>query len=100
MCSMSSTGTNSKNEKLTIFSTVLSSPGMSAHCKIVLHMSRQNVLLLSRLIEAGILNGKGNFEDEILSALPEQSPGEFKVIHEEILNKSGLTDFYEKLKLL
>lgn len=79
---------------------VLSSPGMSEHCKIGLHMSRQNVLLLSRLIEAGILSSKANFEDEILSALPEESAGEFKVIHEEILKKSGLTDFYEKLKSL
>ena len=57
-------------------------------------------LLLGRLIEAGILSGNANFEDEILSALPEASAGEFKIIHEEILKKSGLTDFYEKLKLL
>lgn len=97
---MSSAGTNLKKEKSTIFSMVLSSPGMSENCKIVLQMSRQNVLLLSRLIEAGILNAKGNFEDEILSALPAESAGEFKIIHEEILKKSGLTDFYEKLKLL
>jgi hypothetical protein len=74
---MSSAGTNLKKEKATIFSMVLSSPGMSENCKIVLQMSRQNVLLLSRLIEAGILNAKGNFEDEILSALPEESAGEF-----------------------
>ncbi|OSZ77233.1 hypothetical protein CAP36_12525 [Chitinophagaceae bacterium IBVUCB2] len=97
---MSSAGTNLKKEKSTIFSMVLSSPGMSENCKIVLQMSRQNVLLLSRLIETGILNAKGNFEDEILSALPEESAGEFKIIHEEILKKSGLTDFYEKLKSL
>ncbi len=97
---MSSAGPNSKKEKSAIFSMVLSSPGMSENCKIVLQMSRQNVLLLSRLIEAGILNAKGNFEDEILSALPEESAGEFKIIHEEILKKSGLTDFYEKLKSL
>ena len=97
---MSSAGTNSTKEKSTIFSMVLSSPGMSENCKIVLQMSRQNVLLLSRLIEAGILNAKGNFDDEILSSLPETSAGEFKSIHEEILKKSGLTDFYEKLKLL
>lgn len=97
---MSSGAANLKKEKTTIFSTVLSSPGMSDNCKIVLQMSRQNVLLLSRLIEAGILSAKGNFEDDILSALPPESAGEFKVIHEEILKKSGLTDFYEKLKQL
>lgn len=97
---MSSAGANSKKEKSTIFSMVLSSPGMLENCKIVLHMSRQNVLLLSRLIETGILNAKGSFEDEILNALPEESAEEFKIIHEEILKKSGLTDFYEKLKSL
>ena len=40
---------NSKKEKSKIFETVLSGPGM----KIVLVMSRQNILLLRRLIEAG-----------------------------------------------
>ena len=97
---MSNAGPSSKKEKSKVFEMVLSSPGMSENCKIVLQISRQNVLLLSRLIEAGILNPKGNLEDEILSSLPEESAGEFKIIHEEILKKSGLTDFYEKLKSL
>lgn len=97
---MSSVKASTKEEKSTIFAMVLSSPGMSETCKIVLQLSRQNVLLLGRLIEAGILTGKGNFEDEILSSLPEATAGEFKIMHEEILKKSGLTDFYEKLKLL
>ena len=39
-------------EKSKIFETVLSSPGMNEKCKIVLMLSRQNILLLSRLIEA------------------------------------------------
>lgn len=86
--------------KSKVFETILSSPGMSENCKIIMQISRHNVLLLGRLIEAGILSGKGNFEDEILSALPEESVAEFKIIHEEILRKSGLTDFYEKLKSL
>lgn len=89
-----------KKEKSKVYDMVLSSPGMAENCKIVLNMSRQNVLLLSRLIEAGILRTNGNFDDEILNALPDASAGEFKIIHEEILKKSGLTDFYEKLKLL
>ncbi len=97
---MSNVKTSTKEEKSKVFEMVLSSPGMTENCKIVLQMSRQNVLLLSRLIEAGILSGKGNFDDEILAALPEASTGEFKSIHEEILKKSGLTDFYEKLKSL
>ena len=95
---MNNVGTTSKKEKSTIFSMLLSSPGMSENCKIVLQMSRQNVLLLSRLIEAGILDAKSSLDDEMLNALPGQCAEEFKSIHEEILKKSNLTDFYEKLK--
>lgn len=97
---MSNVKTSDKEEKSKLFAMVLSSPGMSENCKIVLQMSRQNVLLLSRLIESGILDPNKSFDDEILNALPEVSTSEFKIIHEEMLRKSGLTDFYEKLKLL
>jgi hypothetical protein len=87
-------------EKSKIFETVLSSPGMNEKCKIILMLSRQNILLLSRLIEAGLLTDEQAFHDEIISALPKESLGEFKSIHEEILRKSDLTEFYEKLKSL
>lgn len=95
MSTVSGTG---KKEKAKFFEMVLCSPGMSEHCKISLKMSRQNALLLSRIIEAGILNEKSIFEDEILAALPEGVAVEFKTIHEEILKKAGLSEFYEKLK--
>lgn len=97
---MSTLSQAGKKEKSKVFEMVLSSPGMLESCKINLKMTRQNVLLLSRLIESGILNSTNVFEDEILGALPEDSAAEFKVIHEEILKKAGLTDFYEKLKSL
>jgi len=87
-------------EKSKIFETVLSSPGMNEKCKINLMISRQNILLLSRLIEAGLLSDKKNFDDEIISALPKESFEEFRGIHEEILKKAELTEVYEKLKLL
>lgn len=86
--------------KSKIFETILSSPGMTEKCKIVLQLSRQNVLLLSRLIEAGLLTKEQPFEDEIIQALPKESVEEFKVVHEEILRKAELTTFYERLKLL
>jgi hypothetical protein len=97
---MTNVKASTKEEKSKVFEMILCSPGMSENCKIVLQMSRQNVLLLTRLIECGILTSKASFEDEILSSLPETSAGEFKMLHEEILRKSGLTDFYEKLKSL
>lgn len=87
-------------EKSKVFETVLSSPGMSEKRKIVLMLSRQNILLLSRLIEAGLLTKEQRFDDEVITALPKESLEEFKVIHEEILKKSELTDFYERLKSL
>lgn len=87
-------------EKSKIFETVLSSPGMNEKCKIVLMLSRQNILLLSRLIETGILTDQQNFKDEIISVLQKESLEEFKTIHEEILRKGNLTEFYENLKLL
>ena len=97
---MSNVVTTSSKEKSKIFETVLSSPGMTEKCKIVLSISRQNILLLSRLIEAGLLTDKNSFDDEIISALPEESLDEFKTIHEEILRKGDLAEFYQRLKLL
>jgi len=88
------------NEKSKIFQTVLCSPGMNEKCKINLTMSRQNILLLSRVIEKGLLTHKNLFDDEIIGALPEDSLEEFKSIHEEILRKSALTEFYDRLKTL
>lgn len=87
-------------EKSKIFETILSSPGMNEKCKIVLLLSRQNILLLSRLIETGLLSDQQNFKDEIISVLTKESLEEFKTLHEEILRKSDLTEFYEKLKSL
>ena len=97
---MSNVQANGSKEKSKIFQTVLSSPGMTEKCKINLMISRQNILLLGRLIEAGLLSDKNPFDDEILAALPEDSLEQFKTIHEEILKKGELTDFYERLKLL
>lgn len=71
---------------------------MAENCKISLKMTRQNALLLSRLIEASLLDEKASFDDDFLSALPEGSVNDFKSIHEEILRKAGLSDFYDKLK--
>ena len=96
-----STGAENRGvEKKRIFETVLSSPGMSEKCKIMLQLSRQNVLLLGRLIEAGLLDEQRRFKDEILAALPKESIDEWRQLHEEILKKSNLTNFYDRLKAL
>lgn len=87
-------------EKAKIFETILSSPGMTDKCKVTLQLSRQNVLLFSRLIEAGLLTSQQPIDDEIIKALPKESIEEFKTIHEEILKKANLTEFYERLKTI
>jgi len=97
---MSKVATTEGEEKLKIFQTVLSSPGMTEKCKVTLTLTRQNILLLSRLIEAGLLTEKSTIEDDLIAALSQENLEEFKVIHEEILQKGALTQFYEKLKAL
>ena len=97
---MSSVATRQTSEKSRVFETVLSSPGMTEKCKVVLLLSRQNILLLSRLIERGLLSEGQNLDDEIISALSKESFEEFKTIHQEILKKGNLSDFYERLKFL
>lgn len=86
--------------KAKVFETILSSPGMTEKCKIVLNISRQNVLLLGRLMEFGILDEKNEFGDEIITVLPKESLQEFKEIFGELLEKANLTEFYAKLKLI
>ena len=96
-----SNGVTGSKEKSKIFETVFSSPGMSEKCKISMHISRQNIILLGRLIEFGVLSAeKSSFNDEILSALPKESLEDFKMIREEMLKKADLTEFYERLKTL
>ncbi len=97
---MTTSGTSGKKEKSKVFEMILCSPGMAEHCKINFKVTRQNVLVLARLIEAGILDSKSTFDDELLGGLPVDATTEFKAIHEEILRKAGLSDFYEKLKSL
>ena len=88
------------DDKLKIYETVLSSPGMNEKCKISLQLSRQHILLLSRIIESGLSPDKKETEDDIIGFLPKESLEELRLIMDEILRKGGLTEFYEKLKSL
>jgi len=97
---MSSVAPKAENLKLKIFETVLSSPGMSETCKIVLQLSRQNILLIARLLEVGLVPDNEALGDEVLAALPKTSFEELRAVHADLLSKSDLTDFYERLKQL
>jgi hypothetical protein len=70
---------------------------MGEKCKIILQLSRQNILLLSRIIEVGLEADKKEMKDDILMLLTEEGLEELRKVLEEILNKGGLTDFYKNL---
>ena len=70
----------------------------AAQSKINLAISRQNILVLSRLIEAVFLSDNTPYKDELLEALPPDSLDQFRHLHEEILKRGDLTDFYTLLK--
>ena len=97
---MSSAASGKSPDRAKVFETILSSPGMRETCKIVLNPSRQTIFLFSHMIERGLEKGEQENSDEILSFLPPQSLSELKTIVDEMLQKSGLTDFYERMKLL
>jgi len=88
------------NEKLKIYETVLSSPGMGQRCKIILQLSRLNILLLTRIIEQGLAVDKKEMKGDILMLLSKEAVEEFRQVIDDILNKGGLSNFYEKLKSL
>ena len=89
-----------KKEKSKVFETILSSPGMQEKCKVNLMLSRQNIIFLGRLIEAGLTVEKNYVDDEIIAALPDSSRDELKLIQEEILDKGNLAEFYQRLRSL
>lgn len=89
-----------QNEKVKVFETVLCSPGMNEKCKINLHLSRQNILLLCSFIEHGLQVEKGEAEFPIVSFMSEDCKTEISSVMTEILQRGGLTEFYQKLKFL
>jgi hypothetical protein len=95
---MSSETSTIKKEKARIFDMILNSPGMADECKLNLKITRKNALLLGRLIESGLLTAKKEMEDDFLVSLNEMTQADFKLIHEEILKRAGLTEFYKNLK--
>lgn len=83
-----------------VFETILSSPGMQDHCKIVLNPTRQTILLLARVIENGVEKKNEKEKDEMITFLPADALNELKNISEELLKKGGLVEFYEHMKAL
>lgn len=90
-----------KNDVAKVYDTVLSIPGMNDEVKVVLKISRKNLLLLTKLIERG-MNGKDS-EDKsvsVLDTVPKETLLELGEVSGQLLNKAGLTEMNEKLKSL
>jgi hypothetical protein len=86
--------------KFKVIEMLLSSPGMNEKCKFVLSLSRQNIIFFSRLIEVSLLSEGKQVDDDVLNVISKESLEEFRQVHEEVLKKGDLTDFYQKLRML
>lgn len=84
-------------DKISIYQALLSLPGMSDKCKAVFQLSRQNILLLSRIIETG-LKSIHELDDGLASMISKETREELEQVVPELLKKAGLSEFYEKLK--
>lgn len=65
--------------------------------KLDFKISRKNVLLLSSVLQYGLSTDEGK---EFAGGLQEESLEELQSFVAECLQKAGLTDLYEKLKVL
>jgi hypothetical protein len=81
-----------------VYETLLCSPGMNEAVKIDVKMDRKSVLLLNSIIEAGI-NPSGESQ-ELLKLVPADSLTKLKDFAEDCLNRAGLKELSEKMKLL
>ena len=82
-----------------VYETLLSSPGMNEPVKITLHVPRKNVLLLSKIIETGLLV-KDDSQLSLFSMAGKDAVDELKVLSDDILARAGLTAMTEKLNSL
>jgi hypothetical protein len=81
-----------------VFETILSIPGMNENVKIQLTIPRKNVLVLSKVIELGLLRKDNNEESIILDMTPKETLDELIEIPNDLLKKAGLIEMNEKLK--
>ncbi|SDE86263.1 hypothetical protein SAMN05216464_11096 [Mucilaginibacter pineti] len=89
---------NNNNEMVKMYETMLSLPSMDETVKFSQGIQRKQVLLLSLMIEKGLGSDSPEIKD-LLAAMPESTVGELKNLSAEYLQKAGLTELNEKLKL-
>ncbi|WP_438940031.1 hypothetical protein [Chitinophaga hostae] len=79
-----------------IFETLLASPGMGDSVKVSLVQPRKLILLLAKVIDAGLKSR----EDTLLAGMDTATVDAVKGIAEDLLKKAGLTELNEKIALL
>lgn len=82
-----------------VMDTIMSIPGMNETVKMDFRISRKNVLLLYSVIERG-LEAKDGGSAGLPETIPQESLQELKTFSEGCLEKAGLMELKEKLKLL
>lgn len=90
----------SEKDTALIYETILASPGMSDEVKVPLKILRKNVLVLTKVIELGLMAKNASEPDGIFKVVNNATLEEVKGIALDILAKSGLTEMYEKLNSL
>ena len=88
-----------KTDVTRIYETVLSIPGMNDHVKISLSLSRKNVLLLSKIIERGLLlKDQDDKSTNVIDIVPKETLQELSQLSNDLLNKAGLAEMNQKLQ--
>jgi len=88
------------SEVAKVYDTVLSIPGMNEAVKIDVKVNRKTVLLLSSVIERGLTAKDAEQSQGLLELIPKETIEEIKNFGEECLNKAGLKELSDKMKLL
>jgi hypothetical protein len=88
----------SKTDLTKVYETLLSIPGMNEAVKIDLKLPRKQVLLLSKVIERGLLENSDEKEHSILHLATPEVRTELRKVVDDLLSKGGLTEMNEKLK--
>jgi hypothetical protein len=86
-----------KTDTARIYEMVLSAPGMSEEVKVVLKMSRKNILFLSKVIETGLSTEDKNEKVFPLEIIPKETIKELEALTNEMLQKTGLAEIHQKL---
>lgn len=86
------------NQVASVYETLLCIPGMNDQIKLDLKISRKQVLLLSQIIERGLLAQQG--EPAGMLSVSKQTGEELSQIAKVCLEKAGLIELNSKLKAL